>query len=417
TFTATPTNGGTAPVYQWMINGVNVAGQTTSTFTTSSLANGDAITVMMTSNDPCANPTSTASNPITISTSFVTPSVSITSSSTSVCKGRPVTFTTTATNGGTAPLYQWMINGVNVAGQTSSTLTTSTLSSGDMVTVMMTSNDPCAIPATASSNPVTVTFNVAPVVVISNPPAVCAPAIVDLTAPAITAGSDPGLNYTYWNNASATIPLGNPNAVTTQGTYYIQGSSAGGCITIMPVTVTIESKIPGIRYPDVTVLTNVPMPLQARNLGAGYSYLWTPSAGLDFLNVKDPVFTYDKKIEYLIFITSATGCVTVDTLLVNIDGPVLGSLPYVFVPKAWTPNGDGHNDKLFPFTLNISAIRYFRIYNRWGQKVFETNVIGQGWDGNFNGVPQGIDVYAWIIEAIGINGEKIKSAGEAVLLR
>ena len=155
TFTATPTNGGSSPTYQWMINGVNVAGQTASTFTTSSLANGNTVTVMMTSNDPCANPATATSNSITITTTSVTPSVSITASTTSICSGGSVTFTATPTNGGPGPTYQWMINGVNVAGQTASTFTSSTLANGNIVTVMMTSNDPCANPATATSNPIT----------------------------------------------------------------------------------------------------------------------------------------------------------------------------------------------------------------------------------------------------------------------
>src|SRR4030095_12528673 len=116
-----------------MINGVNVAGQTASTFITSTLANGDAVSVKLTSNDPCANPTTATSPPITITTTSVTPSVSITASSTSICNGGSVTFTATATNGGSTPAYQWMINGVNIAGQTASTFSTSTLANGDAV--------------------------------------------------------------------------------------------------------------------------------------------------------------------------------------------------------------------------------------------------------------------------------------------
>src|SRR6185503_11204438 len=100
---------------------------------------------MMTSNDPCANPAISTSNPITITTTSVTPSVTITSSTTSICSGGSVTFTATPTNGGSTPTYQWMINGVNVTGQTTPTFITSTL--GNIVSVMMTSNDPCANPA------------------------------------------------------------------------------------------------------------------------------------------------------------------------------------------------------------------------------------------------------------------------------
>ncbi len=89
----------------------------------------------------------------------------------------------------------------------------------------------------------------------------------------------------------------------------------------------------------------------------------------------------------------------------------------LFVPKAWSPNGDGNNDKLYPLTINIKEIFYFRIFNRWGQMVFETNVIGNGWDGVWQGKPMVSDVYTWTVEAIGLDGKYYKRAGNSVLLR
>jgi gliding motility-associated-like protein len=259
--------------------------------------------------------------------------VSVTPSSTSICSGGSITFTANPTNGGT-PTYQWKINGVNVAGQTSATFTTTSLANGDAVTVVMTSNDACANPTTATST---------------------------------------------------------------------------------AINIPVSPLVPGIRYSTVTTIANVPTPLQARTIGANYSYQWVPPSGLDFSNVDNPVFNYDKKTEYIITLTSAAGCVTVDTLLVDISS--LGNGPYVFVPNVWTPNGDGHNDYLFPFMLNITKLKYFRIYNRWGQKVFETNIPGEGWNGMLTGKPQVMDVYTWTIEAIGTDGSTYKRIGKAALLR
>jgi len=414
TFTATPTNGGSTPTYQWMINGVNVTGQTASTFITSTLANSNIVSVMMTSNDPCANPTTATSNPITITTTSVTPSVTITSSGTSICSGGSVTFTATPTNGGSTPTFQWMINGVNVTGQTASTFIASTLANGNIVSVMMTGNDPCAISVTPVQSQSITIADATPLLIITNPLLVCEPASIDLTASPVTAGSGAGLTFTYWLDANATIPLVNPGVVAVPGTYYIKAQTAGGCFTIKPVVVSIEQTINGIRYPTVTAMINSPLQLTARNQGATYSYKWSPPTGLNFPNTKDPVFTNNTGLEYLITITSSAGCVTVDTLLVRMDG---NNGPAVFVPKAWSPNNDGHNDYLFPFLVNITRIKYFRIYNRWGTKVFETNVVGQGWNGVYKGKPQVMDVYTWSIETEAVNGKIYKSAGTAVLLR
>src|ERR1044071_7640075 len=191
TFTAAPTNGGLTPAYQWFINGTAVPGATGATFTTSTLTNNDAVTVQLTSSDVCSSPATATSNAIDITTSTVTPTVAIAADQNPVCTGAAVTFTTTATDGGAAPTYQWFINGNAVAGATNATFTSSTLANNDVVTVVMTSNANCLTTPTANSNPVAVNIS-QPNLNITDPSTVCAPTTVDLTAPSVTAGSDLG---------------------------------------------------------------------------------------------------------------------------------------------------------------------------------------------------------------------------------
>jgi gliding motility-associated-like protein len=89
--------------------------------------------------------------------------------------------------------------------------------------------------------PVTVTINPVPVLTINNPAPVCYPGTIDLTAPAVTAGSSGGLGYTYYTNAGATSTLSNPNAVAVTGTYYIKGTAATTCYTVKSVNATINA--------------------------------------------------------------------------------------------------------------------------------------------------------------------------------
>lgn len=160
TFTATPTNGGSSPTYQWQVNGSNV-GTNSPTYTSSSLTNGQIVSCIMTSNMVGVTGNPATSNSITVTVNpVVTPSVVIaqTTGTNPSCAGNSVQFTATPTNGGSAPSYQWKVNGVN-AGTNSPTFTTSTLTNGQIVSCVMTSNANCATTTTATSNSLTMIIN------------------------------------------------------------------------------------------------------------------------------------------------------------------------------------------------------------------------------------------------------------------
>ena len=208
------------------------------------------------------------------------------------------------------------------------------------------------------------------------------------------------------------------NAVGVSGTYYITGTATGGCssTTSVQVVVKVNKATPGVTLPTVSTAPNTPTQLSGRDLGIGYTYQWYPPVGINFDDIKNPTFNYNVQTQYTITLTPPDGsCPTVDTLLVKMSlTPTTSALN---VPNAWSPNGDGHNDRLYPLTINMKELQYFRVYNRWGQLMFETHTLGQGWDGTFNGQPQVMDVYTWTVEATGNDGVHYKQAGNAILMR
>jgi hypothetical protein len=155
TFVTTTTNGGTRPVFQWKLNGVNAGGNDPA-FASASLKNGDVVTVFLTSNASCVTSETTVSNAIIIEvTPSVVPSVVITATTgTTIHKGQPVTFKATPTHGGPLPVYEWLVND-KPAGGKGSTFTISDLEDGDIVNVVMTSNASQAFPEVVTSNAIT----------------------------------------------------------------------------------------------------------------------------------------------------------------------------------------------------------------------------------------------------------------------
>ena len=174
--------------------------------------------------------------------------------------------------------------------------------------------------------------------------------------------------------------------------------------------IAIEAPTVAERMPLIDIAKGEEFVLHARTFGS--SYLWTPSTGLNDVTLMSPSTILSTEQTYKIQITSKSGCQTIDTLQVRVFDNY-----EVFVPNAFTPNGDGVNDQLKMNLIGIKEIKYFRVYNRVGQKVFETVNPDQGWDGMVNGVLQPLDTYMWIVEGINKFGTPVRGRGTTTLIR
>jgi hypothetical protein len=207
TFTATPTNGGTNPTYQWQIDGVNV-GTNSPTFTSSSLANGDVVTCIMTSDMPGVTNNPATSNPITVTViNYVTPQI-VVNGNTTICQGVATLYSAGTANAGSSPTYQWQVNGMNVGSNTSS-YSTAALTNGSVITCTLTSSANCASPATVTSAPVTITVNPAP----------ATPSIT--TSGGVLTSSSASGNQWYLNGNIITGATGQSYTPTSAGNYTV----------------------------------------------------------------------------------------------------------------------------------------------------------------------------------------------------
>lgn len=183
-----------------------------------------------------------------------------------------------------------------------------------------------------------------------------------------------------------------------------------GCEDTLTTTVKANARpVPALRYPTVYTMLNTDTKLQARTIGNRYQ--WQPTLGLSNSTITDPVFNFDKDVEYLINIFSNNGCQTIDTVQVLVEDGA-----DIMVPEGFTPNNDGNNDRLEVFNRGIKKI-HFWVFNRWGQLMFETTDPAQKWDGRYSGVPQPLETYVWIAEGTTYTGKTIRKRGQTVLIR
>ena len=150
------------------------------------------------------------------------------------------------------------------------------------------------------------------------------------------------------------------------------------------------------------------------NGSATNSYIWSPAETLDDPLVLSPTATPEMTTWYMLTATSEAGCITNDSVLVIVIEP-----PTVIIPTAFTPNGDGIHDVLHPVIVRDyeGNDADFKIINRWGETVFQSYDINQGWDGTYLGKDQEIGAYIYIFVGTDRRGETFTLTGTLTLLR
>lgn len=140
-------------------------------------------------------------------------------------------------------------------------------------------------------------------------------------------------------------------------------------------------------------------------------FTWFPNLGLNTVSVSDPIANPDVSTKYYVHAMTEMGCVTDDSISIHVDPNSLIAIPNAFSP------GSGYNNKFSVIKRGIVSLNYFRIFDRWGVKVFETTNIDEGWDGNYKAKPQPFGVYVYEFEAKTDKGKVFTRHGNVTLIR
>lgn len=219
-----------------------------------------------------------------------------------------------------------------------------------------------------------------------------------------------------WTPAAFLSATNIPNPVSVRPTdnvrYVVTVKDVLGCPkSVRDTMIVYVDKIVANAGPrDTSVVLGQPLQLTA---SGGTNYSWTPTTWLNNPNIRNPLSFPQNNIEYIVRVSNDIGCFGFDTILVKL----YKLNPGLFVPNAFTPNGDGNNDIFRPVAIGMKSVDLFRVYNRWGQMVYSGTGNGAGWDGRFGGRPQEAATYVWYAEGVDYLNNKIKQKGTVILIR
>jgi gliding motility-associated-like protein len=183
-----------------------------------------------------------------------------------------------------------------------------------------------------------------------------------------------------------------------------------GCPDTLYLTVNIWP-LPNVYIAnrDTTLLFGQSTQLYARGASR---YFWTPGTALSNPNSPAPMVAPQETTNYIVNGIDSNGCSAKDTVTITLDYKI-----NQLVPTGFTPNNDGRNDEFKIVNPSIYRLMEFRVFNRWGQEVFTTSDINQGWNGRWKGVDQQMGTYNYLIRVGTPDGQVYTHKGDVTLIR
>jgi gliding motility-associated-like protein len=203
-----------------------------------------------------------------------------------------------------------------------------------------------------------------------------------------------------WSNAQTTATIANLDG----GTFTVTVTDAGGCSATASTTLTAPQPATINAGQDVTINAGQSTNLSATPNNQNSNYAWSNNSNGATITVNPTTTT-----TYTVTVTTALGCTATDAVIVNVLTTAIIQFPNVF-----TPNGDGQNDTFFYVADVTVDVDEFRVYNRWGQLVHNSN---KAWDGKFDGTDQPMDTYIYTIVYRQPNGTVEQKSGDITLIR
>lgn len=318
------------------------------------------------------------------------PTVTLSASSDPDCFGQTNGSATVLASGGQGPYtYNWLPSG-------GSNSTANGLGAGSY-TVTVTGSDGCS-----QTQTVTLTQPSAIVTTTSNSPDNCNS--LSGSAAISVSGGTPGY-VLLWSTGSSNDSITGLAA----GSYSCTVTDANGCTSITTVLVGSSGSVTANAGVDVTIQSGQTTQLNATG---GNSWNWTPTGSLSCATCQNPTASPSVTTTYILTVTDSLGCTDTDTITVYVD-IVCGEL---YLPTAFSPNGDGENDE---YCVRSNCIRdmQFEIYNRWGELVFSSTDPAVCWDGTWRDKPCENAVFTYFLRATMIDGTQEERQGNISLVK
>jgi gliding motility-associated-like protein len=224
--------------------------------------------------------------------------------------------------------------------------------------------------------------------------------------------SSPYLSCTLCQNTVASPPQ------NTSSYFTVKVTDGNNCVSYDSVKVTVLPFIvPKVSYTWIARCYNNAVPFSAEIKNYDYFCNGPIQWHWDFGDGKtssqqNPIHLFPKEGDYVVSLSVQHSAVFKDTVTLFSSDSCLKN---VFVPNAFTPNNDGENDLVFLRTINATKIN-FRIYNRWGEEVFKTESLTEGWDGTFKGIKQTPQSFVYVADVTFFDGSEKVLKGNITLI-